>query len=390
MLNLRCSRLPLATLCPASVVPPETKIERDDYDARCGTARHTCLTDYVAGRAWDAHAAAAEQRVAVDEVLPVVLAGIECWKAVREHFPQPMVEQDMAYAHEGAVLRGRADVLSVFGLPAVHIADFKTGRLDSDYDAQLRGYAFLACETHEVQLARACLIRPRAGTADWFEWTREELRGWFGDLRARLEAGDYRPGEHCGYCPRSLECPARRQQVGFIVEAMLADCRFAEGVGLPRPADYGEICGRVYDQVRVLEGLCDMARDALRAEVRLAGGQMAIGDGRELVLSQQERREIVYKAGAQILAEAIGDDTLGDLLKVSKTAVEKAVMANAPKGCKGKAAKELMGRLESAGAINVTTVERLEARRRLPQLENKNDGNATEQITAAASASAAT
>ena len=115
MLNTRCSRLPLIAHCPASSVPPAVRIETAGVEARLGTAVHEGLAAHVAGRPWDAHRAALQHGVDVEELLALVFAGQDCWEKVRELFPDPKTEAYMEWAdpQSGLLLTGHADVMSV-------------------------------------------------------------------------------------------------------------------------------------------------------------------------------------------------------------------------------------------------------------------------------------
>ena len=131
----------------------------------------------------------------------------------------------------------------------------------------------------------------------------------------------------------------------------------------------GPCIARALDMARLVERVCADIRDQARVHVALAGGRLDCGDGRELTLLPQQRRHIDYRPAAAVLLEALGPERLAGLVKVGKSDVEDAVMALAPRGQKGAAARELMSRLDAAGAIITTTTDRLECRRAVAQLE---------------------
>jgi hypothetical protein len=371
VLNLRCSRLPLLSKCAAASIPPVVRVERDDAAARLGTAVHACLKGVIEFGACDYAEVAGLYRVDPDDVSELTALGVLCWRQVADYFPMPVCEVELRYQDNYGVLTGHSDVMSLQD-SAAWVADFKTGRADEDYTDQLMGYALLACEARDVDEAHVCLIRVRERTADWEHYNRDQLVGWWRAFAKRLrdEAELYRPGRHCGYCPRFHECPGAASHLTlaseFLLSASKAGCSpLAFGTDRAKQVAY------TYDRVRLLESVCESVREEIRAEVRRAGGVLPTGDGRELVITHQERKAIDYRPAYAVLRSTLGLDRLESLLKVKLSDVSEAVREHAPRGHKAKAVTELKARLEEAGAMNVTTVERLEVRRSLPQIESE-------------------
>jgi hypothetical protein len=377
---MRCSSLPLITRCPAAAVAPALRVESDDAEARVGTAVHACLAEAVQGEPWEAEGAAAYYGVAdrADEVLALTLAGVQCWEMLAIQFPGPLfVEQELSVRAGAFELVGHADVLATGFRGDVRLLDWKTGRVDEDATEQLKGYAYLALVHHpDVAVARACRVGVRARTADWYEWSRTELDAWFAGLVQR--AGDsttYRPGRWCGYCPRALECPARGVLVRETINALLV----SDEAGEPQLGDGdGADLARALDACRLVEKICQDIREQARVQVALAGGVLPTGDGRELVLTTQERREITYERGWELVhQDGLDTPALRQALRIPKTALEDAVRAAAPHGQKKTAVAQLLRRLDEAGALITQTVERLECRRAVPLVEQQHAAAAT-------------
>ena len=129
------------------------------------------------------------------------------------------------------------------------------------------------------------------------------------------------------------------------------------------------------------QDVLDTVAEMERAVVGAAGGRLPTGDGWALELRQQEQRQIDYEAAAAILVDRLGLEKVASLLKIGKGDVEDAVRATAPRGMKGRAVKELLDRLNDAGAITTKTVERLECRRLVPELEDQRDGRGATAAT---------
>lgn len=380
-MKLRCSSLPLISRCGAALIQPAVSVRGDDAEARLGTAVHAALRAVAEGRDWSAADLASAAGVDFADLAALAVTGTQAWNHLRHWFPRAEAEVSLYHHEVGLDVTGHADVLSLLygGEIEARVLDWKSGRVDADATRQLQGYAFLACESYHATRARACLVRLRDGTHDWFSWTREELRAWFDGLLERLRDREtYRPGAHCQYCPRLLECPAagqllRRAAYDLIELELPPDLDNSALVNEPaRIADMLDFC-------RLLESRCQLARDLARACVAAAGGRLDCGDGRELVLVPQQRRQITVTPDSMdlVAAECATHQAYLRTLRFDKSAVEEAVRANAPRGQKGAAVKALMTRLDEAGAITTTTTERLECRRAVAQQLEHVHGSST-------------
>lgn len=362
VLRLRASSLPLVAACPASL-DAELPVASNNPEAKLGTAVHDFLARSISGRKIDM---ADDAEIDQEEFQILSRVGMSCWSKLSAMFPVPEVELFLEAELGQVHLTGHCDVYSAVGDPTdglgqIRILDWKTGREDENYEDQLRAYALIGLEANpDATSASVALVRIREQTVDWGHYTRSDLATWWNGIVSQLlnRRHTFSPGRRCGFCPRGITCPAKTamlaQHVGTIVHIDRS-----EG-GLTFNADE---LGDLLEGVKMVERECEKARELIRAHVVASGGVLPVRGGRELVITPQERRAIVYKDGKRILEEYIHPDKLAELIKIGKGDVEKAAGENAPRGKKTLAAKELIGRLEAHGAINVTTSDRLEIRR---------------------------
>ena len=328
--------------------------------ANLGTALHAVQAGAIKGEPVDLLDVAAEYDVDHDELQRLAIWAWRAWQGLAEWFPDPQTEVSISGTDEeyGIELTGHADVLSVdHERRRLAICDWKSGWLDHDYTAQLRGYALLALlhypDIMHVYLV-SCRIRDQTYSGEML--TRKQIEDWWDQFAGRLNEGGYNPGRHCGHCPVRLGCPAREKHLAESVEWM--------GI---TDGDLGELL----DRAKALEFAAGAVKDQIRAEVIAAGGRWKCGDGRELVITEQPRRSIDFAAGWPVIQAALPDADLAGAVTISKSKVEAAAKEAAGRGRKGKAVQELLDRLDVAGAMRTTFIQRLEVRR-------TNDGNGSD------------
>ena len=352
-LKVRASSIPLAAKCAASLTPPALRIEGDREAADLGTATHAVLTDRISGIGLTADLGTIAEIYEVDhaELSKLVAWGWQAWQQFAPYFPEPQVEREFSHGW----LTGHVDVFAR-DAGQVRIADFKTGRLDPDAEAQVKAYAWLALQEYpECSSAYTAIIRVRDHLAYGKVYGREELEEWSDHLEQRLEEEQevYRPGDHCRHCPRAHECPALREVLGAAACSLLAVVDM-EGVGQQEKA-------ALYQEAKLLQKTVDQVLSLLKTDVATHGA-IPLDNGRELAIVPQEQRKIDFSCGEEILRECLGE-RLGEALTVGKGKAEEIVRSNAGRGQKGKAVVEMMDRLSAAGAVTVHMVERLEVRR---------------------------
>lgn len=366
-LRIRCSSLPLISACTASTVEVDPMLGGGANDAAdLGTAVHAALAIAISkpgefrrtAEVCDLAADAARAHgVDSDEARQMAAWAWNAWLSVRQHFPVPETEAYLSFEDRGLIMTGHADVLSTMEEGEVRVLDFKSGRVDADPAEQIKGYCWLALQANsEAKGAYGASLRIRDQIIDGAYYTREELAGWWRNLLQRMhtERALYRPGRHCGQCPRGLTCPAKT-----LMLAESAKILGAEYVAGRTPEERGSL----YDAAKMVAQQAEAAMELLRAETEANGGALAIGDGRELRLTEQKRRTIDPEAGLPVLRKMLNETQIYAAMKIAKGACEDAVKASAGRGLGAAAARDLNQRLEAAGALNVTTYQKLEVKR---------------------------
>lgn len=365
--TIRASSLPLLSECPAAAQVGDVVLDTADESAALGTACHAVQALVIGGLDVGMGLQLALDLVPVqakvygvneEELDRLVWLWWRTWEVISPHFPEPQSE---VYFEAGG-LTGHIDILSV-SETHLRIADLKTGYKDSDYLPQLQGYAWLALQAYPtLSEVYACILWARDQSTEGWTFTRAELDGWWSSLQERIAKGGYNPGAHCGYCPRSLHCPAKTALVRETAEAFALTQEINEWRTVVEGAD-PEALIALLDNTKMLEEACERARQVVRFAVAEAGGVLTAADGRQLVLTETERREIDPVRGWYALTHALPGTDVLHCISVSKTDVEKAARETAPRGQKKAAVDSLMQALADAGAISTTTTSRLTVRR---------------------------
>ncbi len=382
MLSLRCSKLPLVMACPASAVEDAFRVEpADDSAARLGTAVHHVLTNAVKGQHVEVSDACKMFGVEdVEEAERLCNWGWRAWTSIMGHFPSPETEVPLEFIDEEAVatLTGHADVLSVVAEESqLRLCDYKSGRLDSDHVAQLRGYAFLALKKYpDADSVYACVIRVRDQTVDGWVWTRKEMDAWYARFVERVkERSVYAPGPHCGHCPRGATCPAKTAVLTQACSALSLGGIPILMNGLPDdPAERGSSLLTALERAKMVQRCIDLLTDLVKADVSAYGGSVPTKEGGELRLVETLQKQLDPCLAWQPLVEAFGEEAvIHNAVKIGKGAVEDLARAGAPRGRKWQAVQDIFRRLDEAGAATSKPVVRLEVRRAVeqqPQINN--------------------
>lgn len=311
--------------------------------------RHGCDPDFLGRASWYA---------------------LQFWQEMRGAFPDPETEVALKAPFGPYRLTGHTDVLSI--LPdamEIRILDWKAGyRTDADAEPQMRGYAYLACETADVPEARATVVWLADQTYQSWTWTRDELRKWAHDTAERIEhwgadPGEYTVGDHCRYCPRFFGCPGQTAILRTTVEDLaLMD---------EKPADIQLAqLGRIYPAVQNVERLCKAYRDMARAAVAVKG-PIPVDDDMELALVASNRETIDAKTAWPILTKHLTEAELAPAVTISKTKVLKAISDKAARGQKGKVKAAVIDALKAAGAITTKQIQSLRVVRRANDTANQ-------------------
>jgi len=360
--TIRASSAPLAIYCPGSVRAAEVPISIEHEAAGMGTAAHDAMARIVHGLSVDIADLAQVHGVNPDELGMLVRFGRKAWDELSSEFGELMAEQFFeAPLATGVSLTGHPDLLSVIRLQRrAVVADYKFGRLDQDYKAQLMAYAVLVFEyVAEIDECDLMVVWMRDQDVERYRVTRAEALAWRERFIKRVVNWDgvYHPGQHCAHCPRSHECPAlvamaRRDLEVFggpdlaaQIERGLEDMPAATIVELRRKA-------------KVIETLLKSLDEATRTVVRKRG-PLDSGDGQVLKFVESERREVNTLLAWPVLHQVASDEEIAERVTVSLSAFEKLVATKAGRGKGAGAVREFAAALEATGAVTKVTIEQL-------------------------------
>ena len=242
-------------------------------------------------------------------------------------------------------------------MSAIRVLDWKSGRVRRTHKNQLRSYAYLALvrarkADQEPESITVYTVWLRHREIDVSTYTPAQLDQWAKDLANRVMNWDgvYTTGDHCAFCPRKTTCEAKLNEERALVQAFTGP----EPSGLSRlsPESVYDTYRRVKEIERAVKGALAQFKEHVQ-EV----GEVASGD-RALVLAERGRTTIDARKAWPVLSEVLSQDELAEAVSISKTAITKAVRANA-KGSKKAAVSDVLDQLEAAGAITKTSSQYL-------------------------------
>lgn len=362
-LELRCSALPLAFLCPGSVRPEGVLVDEVHEMATLGTAAHAGAVELVrTGRVDRDGTGALAKRYGVDETeLRVLLAqAAQLWAEIHDSFPNASTEQELSYeAPDGSFkLTGHADIIAS-SVDSIHVGDWKFGRLDADHAKQLEGYAALGLLESGAREATAGVLWVRDHEYEHYTMSAADVAGWLDRLRATVVDWDgvYRSGEHCTHCPRNHECPAFnaviRRDVAAIADLPIEEAAIAALTPSQRVA--------LVVKARAVAQLAERFVSAVKADVIRNGDVVA--DGKRLTLQRSERRHLVVLNAFPVLQQHLEDEEMAEVIDISISKAEQIVAHKAGKGNGAGAVRQLNQALNDVGAIQTGMVTQLVVRR---------------------------
>lgn len=363
-IQLRASATPLAFLCPGSVEAPTVRVEEVGEAANLGSAGHEAFRPLAENGAVDWASLpeiATRWDVDGDELRMLCAMATRLWVAVGETFRGALTEVPLsAEVLPGVVLTGHVDLVASAGTVA-RIADWKTGRKDSDYSHQMRAYGTLMLlDDPSLTEVTVTVLWVRDGEIENYTLTREAMAVWLGELRERVVEwnGTYRTGPHCEHCKRWHECGPATALVRRDV-AMLLDVDAAAAIAAMPPAQLIEL----HRKASLVGRLADRVRDAIKAHV-VASGDVESEDAR-LTIAVEERRTLDPAAAWPVLeAEGFGDEDFGAVVELRVSKVEKRVAEKAGRGKGAGAVRALSARLADAGAVKTREVHKLVEKRK--------------------------
>jgi hypothetical protein len=368
--TIRCSALPMAFRCPGSVRPVPVEINESNDAASVGTAAHEALRSLAETGSldWDAIQTIADRHnVDADEVRMLCALGSKLWANVAPSFKDALTEVEFEADVDllldvtdqrihSVTLTGHVDLYAVNGTIA-RAGDWKTGRKDSDYQHQMKGYgALILLEDRTLTEVTITVLWVREGEIENYTMTRESLDPWLAGLAAVIHwDGIYHPGLHCTHCRRYHDCEARTAMVRANVAALtgltvdLANMEPEQIVGLVRQAE-------------TVAAVAKHLREAVKEHVLRSGN--IVGDGTLITVETEEKRKLVPVAAWPVLdAAGFGDEDFAASMDLRIGRVEKIIAQKAGKGKGAAAVRKLKADLEEAGAIDTVESQKLVIKR---------------------------
>ena len=276
------------------------------------------------------------------------------WDAIKDQYPAPQVEQQLVQELPNFTLCGHPDLFGVQD-GILRVPDWKSGyKTDTDVLPQLLGYAYLAhCEVpkgvtiNKIELA---VIWLRSNEIQEWEYTPAQVKEWMRDLHKRAGAwngNDFTAGEHCQYCPRFHDCPARQALAKSAVQDVMD-----VNVATTSRADLCQRMPDVYAKVQMVERQIKAFREWLREDLK-KNGPMVCGPEKVLHLAIRRKSVLDIQKGWDVFRGALDDAELNKCMRISKTDVLAAIGAKSAPRMMGKDQAAFMLSLEEAGAITI-------------------------------------
>lgn len=306
-----------------------------------------------------------------DEVRVLAYVGWRIWnEEILPVIGDGDIETEVPMQHEfsGVTLTGHADVVVIYevgGRPHALVVDWKTGRLQSDYMAQLNGYAALVAKAYpHVDSVTAVAVYVRDGEFRKITRSRPAAVIWATETLAGIKdrSGKFQTGDHCQYCPASTNCPALKQM-------MVAAVSWATSANIESESDLfsDENAHRIaaaYDATRLLKKAVDAFERGLKLHIE-ANGDVEFGDGRIATNSVSMLDAITDTRKAwPVLMEYVGEKGMLECVNIQIGKAKKAAREATPEGTTKKAnEKAMLDALHEAGALKQTPQTRLQVKK---------------------------
>jgi hypothetical protein len=351
---IRCSSLPILAKCFGQLGATLTVDVESDI-AEAGTNHHGYAARMIReGRAPD--------MPTLDPDAAFIRARIRmAWDAIKADFPDPQVEKQLVQVLPNFTLCGHPDLYGVKD-GILRVPDWKSGyNTDADVLPQLLGYAYLAhCEIPKdtpISKIELSVVWLRDKTIQEWEFTPAQVKEWMRDLHKRAGAwngNDFTAGEHCQYCPRFHDCPARQALARSAVQDIM-DLDVATATRM-------DMCKRlpdVYSRVQMVQRQVDAFRDWLRGEIQ-KNGPMVCGPEKILRLQTRNKSVLDVQKGWSVFRAVLSDDELSKCMTVSKTKLLAAVGEKSAPRMKARDQKAMMEKLQEVGAVTVKAEQALQ------------------------------
>lgn len=352
MRTYRCSSLPLLMRCAAAGQRPDLLVHETCEAAHTGTHVHGHLRRVVETGSTD--------QIHNGETRVLVSIGRRMWfEHLRDLFPSPQCERELSVeVLPGVTVTGHTDVQSGM-IGTCRVLDWKSGRKDTNYSAQLLGYAALAMlENHAIERVETHIAWLRDYEVENYAMDRSDLPAWVEQIRAIANwSGCYESGEHCDHCPRNYECPGHRAIVRRDMSALLDLDELESGLAQMTAERKLEL----FHQAKLVGDVADRVRKALRSHVDAVGE--VVGSDTKLTVQVERRRKIDTFSAWPVLLDVLDDREVAFCCDVSPSKLDELVAKKAGRGNGAAAKRELRTRLEEVDALHFSEIRKLTERR---------------------------
>jgi hypothetical protein len=362
VISLRASSLPLAFKCPGSTQQDELLIDEVNDFASLGTAAHAAFQTLVEKGSinWEELDTIARfHSIDLDELRMLCALATKLWSHVSACFVNALTEVYLKQSIGNIGLTGHIDLLTASGRKA-RAGDWKTGRKDSDYSQQMRGYgALVLLDNPALEEVTVTVLWVRDGDIENYTMTREDLSTWKAELHSVANwDGVYRPGHHCVNCRRSTSCAAANALARRDVAA-IADLH-------PHGA---ELASMTHEQIVLLHAKADIVSkyatrvlSAIKEHIAV-NGDLVANEYRLTVCTEKRRHLDTLKAWGILEEAGLLDEDLARCVTISVSKAEHAIATSAGRGKGARAVRELQSALAKAGAIQTSKVTKLQRKR---------------------------
>lgn len=366
-LNIRCSRLDRAWICAESLNPGEPSIETPSEPADLGSAFHEWSRTRDTS---DQSEIATRYSVSADELDRLIAYSMIAERDLKAWFHGAAPERALVHEepwdcppYDKIRLTGSIDRSEVLGESAA-ILDYKTGRVDTGYEHQQRGYGFLMIRAEpRITEVKSATVYVAHGYWKPRTYKVESLESWWFDFKRRLAngIGRFSPGSHCGFCPRRPTCPGvyAYERSALAIATSQDPEVFETELTVENKAIVGPQLAERRSSVSFIAKRCEEFMSVLRAKVIEVGGEIPAGDGKVLKIIKVNRRTLDAQKAWPVLARWLKDEQIAGVCKISLSKCQEIVGKEAPHGTKGAVRKQLADDLEESGAVIPGITEQL-------------------------------
>jgi hypothetical protein len=352
MNTIRCSSLPLFSICPQSSVPGQPSSTFITTALTEGSSLHARIKAFI-----EAHT---KNFLAISAPDPEVAAALSILRDVLmsidyDLYPVPYAEWSVSTVlGPSLTLTGTIDLALLYGNTVV-IVDWKRGANKwSWYVPQLKGYAYLAMSQWGAVNYIVITVNVADHTYHVDRGTDHDLALWAMGVDETYAAittnTTYQVGTHCSWCQRRMSCDAYQATLAKLVSLMnvLGDIPPEQW---SRPRTLGPCFVEALDRMTMLSRAILEAKSLIRATLE-AEGPLPIPGG-EIALVATHKHTINTARAWTKLVDLLTLDELKAITKFSWSQLKKVYGRRAARGQKKAALEQLELTLKSIEALDV-------------------------------------